>query len=200
MWLHRTIIEQRQAEDLYAAGTELPSGASISPNVPRRVRVVNGEIRPLARFGLIDRSHRSLRRATRRWPNPRRHPSPASSVPRNRSVTCRHATSRGQRHSAHSTACRAVWLYAPGFLNLVQPPQVAPASRSKLASNPRSVPLEALARSGCHVGKFTHTRVGVDSVLVPLWIDKEEHPAAPRQGSRVFSFAGETSPVASGMG
>ena len=42
-------------------------------------------------------------------------------------------------HSAHSTACRAAWLCAPGFLNLVQPPQVAPASRSKLAPNPRSV-------------------------------------------------------------
>ena len=28
-------------------------------------------------------------------------------------MTCRHATSRAQRHSAHSTACRAVWLYAP---------------------------------------------------------------------------------------
>ena len=51
----------------------------------------------------------------------------------------RHATSCAQRHSAHSTACRAVWLYAPGFLNLVQPPQVAPASGSKLAPNPRSV-------------------------------------------------------------
>ena len=46
---------------------------------------------------------------------------------------------RPERHSAHSTACRAVWLYAPGFLNLVQPPQVAPASGSKLAPNPRSV-------------------------------------------------------------
>ncbi len=54
-------------------------------------------------------------------------------------MTCRHATSRAQRHSAHSTACRAAWLYAPGFLNLVQPPQVAAASRSKLAPNPRSV-------------------------------------------------------------
>src|SRR5208337_3183207 len=50
------------------------------------------------------------------------------------------------RHSAHSTACRAVWLYAPGFLNLVQPPQVAPASRSKLAPNPRSVSLSRLRR------------------------------------------------------
>jgi hypothetical protein len=34
-----------------------------------------------------------------------------------------------------------VWLYAPGILNFVQPPQVAPASRSKLAANPRSVSL-----------------------------------------------------------
>ena len=42
---------------------------------------------------------------------------------------------------AHSTACRAVWLYWRGFLNLVQPPQVAAASRSKLAPNPRSVSL-----------------------------------------------------------
>ena len=38
-----------------------------------------------------------------------------------------------------SPACRAVWLYAAGILNHVQPPQVAPASRSKLAPNPRSV-------------------------------------------------------------
>ena len=44
-----------------------------------------------------------------------------------------------QRHSAHSTACRAVWLYAAWLPNLVQPPQVAPPSRSKLAPNPRSV-------------------------------------------------------------
>ncbi len=32
-----------------------------------------------------------------------------------------------------NVVCRAVWLNAPGILNLAQPPQVAPASRSKLA-------------------------------------------------------------------
>ena len=66
-------------------------------------------------------------------PAQRRHPSAGSSVPRNRAVTRRHAPSRSQRHSAHSPACRAIWLSAPGILNLAQPPQVAPASRSKLA-------------------------------------------------------------------
>src|SRR5438874_1050843 len=63
---------------------------------------------------------------------------PASPVPRNRSVTCRHATSRARRHSAHSTACRAVWLYAPGLLNLVQSPQVTPARSEEHTSELQS--------------------------------------------------------------
>ena len=63
-----------------------------------------------ARWSSCRGPHRSLHRATRRWPSPRRQPSPGSSVPRNRAVTRRDATSRAQLHSAHSPACRAVWL------------------------------------------------------------------------------------------
>jgi hypothetical protein len=61
-------------------------------------------------------------------PSPRRHPSPASSVPRNRSATCRHATSCAQLHSAHSAARRAVWSYAPGFDATRRPGQPPPPS------------------------------------------------------------------------
>ena len=65
--------------------------------------------------------------------------SPGSSAPRNGPGTCRHATSRARRHSAHIIACRAACMYAPVSRNLTRPPQVAPPSRSKMALNRRSL-------------------------------------------------------------
>jgi hypothetical protein len=67
------------------------------------------------------------RQANRRWSRPQRWAHGAGTPGRPVCASQRHDRDCVQPHSAHWTACRAAWWYAPIALSLAQPPLVAPS-------------------------------------------------------------------------